>query len=54
MSVLSYMAILSVDVEIFHLKLQIAWWRYRKSQGISKVFRIHPLVTLNLCAKFHS
>lgn len=27
------------------------WWCYMKCQGITKVIRSHPLVTMNICAK---
>lgn len=42
-------------VETFHSRPQmgISWWRSRKSQGIAKVIRIHPLWSRYACTKFN-
>ncbi len=32
---------------------QTNWWRYRKSQGNTKVIGIHPMATMHVCTKFH-
>lgn len=38
----------------FLLTLLTCWWRYRTSQGINKVIIVCPLITMNMCTKFHS
>ncbi len=41
-------------VETFHSNHKsTSWWQQRKSQGITKVSRIHPLGTMDVCNKFH-
>ncbi len=54
MCVPSFMAIHPIAVETFHLKPQssASWWHWSKSQGIAIVMRIHPLGTMNICARF--
>lgn len=36
-----------------HQQLLTPWWCQRKNQGITTVIRIHPLCTMNVCAKCH-
>ncbi len=53
---LYFMAIHPIVVEIIRTKpkMPTSQWRWRKSQWITKVIRIHPLGSMNVCTKFHS
>ncbi len=49
----NFMSIQQVDVEIFHRiswKLKV-WWQCRKNQLLTKVTRVPPLGTTNVCTK---
>lgn len=54
MSAAIFMVIHPTLLEKFHSEPQTCWWCYMKSQEITKFIRLHPLATMNICAKFHA
>lgn len=50
-----FMTIHPILVKIFHSAPQMpsSWWRWRRSQGITKIGWIYPLGTVNVSAQFH-